>query len=53
MLERVNRDGRVFLSHTRLGGAYTLRVAIGNLRTQRHHLQCAWELLCGAREQER
>ena len=52
MLERVNRDGRVFLSHTRLAGAYTLRVAIGNLRSEERHLRVAWDLLRAARERE-
>ncbi len=45
ILERVNASGRVYLSHTKLGGAYTLRVAIGNLRTERRHVAEAWELL--------
>jgi aromatic-L-amino-acid/L-tryptophan decarboxylase len=52
VLERVNADGRVFLSHTKLRGAYTLRVAIGNLRTEERHLRVAWELLRAAREGE-
>ncbi len=45
ILERVNADGSVFMSHTKLGDRYVLRVAIGNLRTQREHLATAWELL--------
>ena len=45
ILERVNASGRVYLSHTKLGDAYTLRVAIGNLRTERRHLAEAWRLL--------
>jgi aromatic-L-amino-acid/L-tryptophan decarboxylase len=45
ILERVNASGEVFLSHTRLAGSLTLRVAIGNLRTRERHLARAWELL--------
>lgn len=45
ILDRVNASGRAYLSHTKLGGAYTLRVAIGNLRTERRHLIEAWRLL--------
>jgi aromatic-L-amino-acid decarboxylase len=52
VLDRVNADGRVFLSHTKLRGVYTLRVAIGNLRTEERHLRVAWELLCAARDGE-
>ncbi|HEY0972608.1 MAG TPA: pyridoxal-dependent decarboxylase [Gemmatimonadales bacterium] len=45
ILERVNASGRVYLSHTKLGDAYTLRLAIGNLRTERRHVAEAWALL--------
>lgn len=45
ILERVNRSGEVFLSHTKLAGEYVLRVAVGNLRTNETHLARAWGLL--------
>jgi len=45
ILERVNASGEVFLSHTKLGDRYVLRVAIGNLRTTEVHLATAWRLL--------
>ncbi|MFZ9899842.1 MAG: pyridoxal-dependent decarboxylase, partial [Gemmatimonadaceae bacterium] len=45
ILEQVNASGRVFLSHTKLGARYVLRVAVGNLRTQEAHLAEAWRLL--------
>lgn len=45
ILERVNASGRVFLSHTKLNGRYTLRIAIGNLRTEERHVADAWTLL--------
>ena len=48
ILDAVNASGRVFLSHTKLGGAYTLRLAIGNLRTERRHVEDAWRLLRSA-----
>ena len=53
IIERVNRDGRVFISHTRVAGRYTLRVAIGNLRTDEPHVRRAWDLVREARERER
>ena len=34
LLEAVNASGAVYLSHTVLRGVYSLRVAIGNLRTE-------------------
>ena len=45
LLELVNTRGDVFLSHTRLGGKLTLRVAIGHLKTTEAHVRRAWELL--------
>lgn len=45
VLARVNASGEAFLSHTRLGGRYALRLAVGNLRTEPRHVQRAWELL--------
>ena len=50
LLERVNQAGPVLLSHTRLHGRYVLRVAIGNLRTQRSHVMQAWDLIRAAYE---
>jgi aromatic-L-amino-acid decarboxylase len=45
IIEAVNRTGEAFLSHTRLGGQFTIRLAIGNLRTEPRHVARAWELL--------
>jgi len=45
VMASVNRDGKVFLSHTKLNGKYTLRLAIGNIRTTRRHVELAWDLL--------
>ena len=45
LLDAVNASGEVFLSHTRLGGALVLRLAIGHLRTTETHVARAWTLL--------
>lgn len=45
ILESVNRTGEVFLSHTKLNGKFTLRLAIGHLGTTEAHVRRAWELL--------
>jgi aromatic-L-amino-acid decarboxylase len=39
ILERVNADGRTFISHALVSGRLTLRVAIGNARTEWRHLE--------------
>jgi aromatic-L-amino-acid decarboxylase len=51
ILERVNASGKAFISHTKLNGAYALRLAIGNIRTERRHVETAWELLREAARQ--
>jgi aromatic-L-amino-acid decarboxylase len=45
ILDYVNASGRAYLSHTRLHGRIVLRLAIGNLRTERQHVAEAWRLL--------
>jgi aromatic-L-amino-acid decarboxylase len=45
IMDAVNRTGEVFLSHTRLAGRFTIRVAIGGIRTEARHVDRAWELL--------
>jgi aromatic-L-amino-acid decarboxylase len=45
ILQRVNASGEAYLSHTKLGGRYVLRLAIGNIRTEERHVRRAWELL--------
>ena len=45
LLEAVNRTGGAFLSHTRLHGKFTLRMAIGGLRTTSEDVEACWRLL--------
>jgi aromatic-L-amino-acid decarboxylase len=45
LLERVNAAGEVFLSHTRVGGRYALRLAIGSYRTSEADVRLAWDVL--------
>jgi aromatic-L-amino-acid decarboxylase len=44
-LDRVNASGEAYLTHTRLDGKLTLRLCIGQARTQARHVERAWELL--------
>ena len=48
ILAAVNGSGEVFLSHTRLAGRFTLRLAVGNLRTEARHVEAAWQRLRAA-----
>ncbi len=45
LLERINRSGEAFLSHSKLDGRMTIRVAIGNLRTSEEDLEHVWRVV--------
>jgi aromatic-L-amino-acid decarboxylase len=45
LLERVNASGEIFISHTRLGGRYVLRLAVGSFRTTEEDVLRAWDVL--------
>lgn len=45
VLDAVNATGDAYLSHTKLNGKFTLRFAIGNIRTTESHVRTAWDLL--------
>ncbi|WP_406042785.1 pyridoxal-dependent decarboxylase [Micromonospora sp. NBC_00898] len=48
LLRRVNDSGRVHLTHTRVEGRYTLRLAVGSPLTTGKHVDEAWDLLRAA-----
>jgi aromatic-L-amino-acid decarboxylase len=45
IMERVNGEGKIYISHTKLNGKFTLRLAIGNIRTTLEHIKLAWQEL--------
>ncbi len=45
IMHAVNEGGDVFLSHTKLHDRFTLRLAIGNIRTEERHVALAWAKL--------
>jgi len=45
LMARVNATGEAFLSHTKLGGRYTIRLSIGNPRTEWRHVAHTWALI--------
>jgi len=44
----VNESGAMYLTHTKLNDRYTLRMNIGQTRTEERHVQMAWERLSEA-----
>lgn len=42
LLDRLNRSGRLYLTHTKLGGRFTLRLSVGQTHTAQRHVEQAW-----------
>jgi aromatic-L-amino-acid decarboxylase len=42
LLERVNATRRFYLTHTRLGGRYVIRLVVGQRNTKREHVEAVW-----------
>jgi len=47
-MDAVNASGAAYLTHTRLDGKLTLRLCVGQARTEAHHVERVWELLRAA-----
>lgn len=45
LLQRLNASGELYLTHTKLDGKFTLRLCVGQTRTQRPHVEKAWKLI--------
>jgi len=45
LLENLNATGKLFLTHTKLNGRFTLRLVIGQTEVQQHHVDKAWALI--------
>jgi aromatic-L-amino-acid decarboxylase len=43
IMERLNRSGDLFLTHTKLNGKLTLRLSVGQTHTQARHVENAWK----------
>jgi aromatic-L-amino-acid decarboxylase len=45
LLQAVNTTGQTYLTHTKVGGRYVLRLAIGAPGTEERHVAAAWKLI--------
>jgi aromatic-L-amino-acid decarboxylase len=45
LLERLNRSGALYLTHTKLAERYTLRFSVGQTHTEARHVEGAWRLI--------
>ena len=51
ILERLNASGELYLTHTRLDGALTLRLCVGQTHTEARHVEAAWRRILSAAEE--
>jgi aromatic-L-amino-acid/L-tryptophan decarboxylase len=42
-MDRLNRSGDLFLTHTKLNGNLALRLCVGQTNTQARHVEKAWK----------
>jgi aromatic-L-amino-acid decarboxylase len=45
LLESLNKTGKIYLTHTKLNGKYTIRLVIGQTQLKEDHVIKAWELI--------
>ena len=48
LLHAINDEGQIYLTQGRVRGAYAIRVSIGQTRTERIHVEQAWEAIKAA-----
>lgn len=45
IMNEINASGEAYLSHTKIGGKFTLRLSVGSIHIEERHLRKVWELL--------
>lgn len=45
LLDRLNRSGKLYLTHTKLNDHFTLRMVVGQTYTEARHVEQAWKLI--------
>jgi aromatic-L-amino-acid/L-tryptophan decarboxylase len=50
LMDRINASGKMFLTHTRIGGMFVIRMVIGQTEVEQRHVDEAWEFICETAE---
>lgn len=45
LMNAINSTGKIFLTHTKLNGKFTIRLVISGLRTEEKHVELAWNVI--------
>lgn len=48
LLQQLNDSGKLYLTHTRLNGAYVIRLVAGQTHVELRHVQAAWQQILAA-----
>ncbi len=48
LMKELNASGKIYLSHAKLAGKYTLRLCVGQMQTEAEHVAAAWKLIQAA-----
>ncbi|MBN1159112.1 MAG: aspartate aminotransferase family protein [Bacteroidales bacterium] len=51
LLKEINRTGKMYLSHTRLAGKYTLRMVVAQTYVEEQHVHKAWKIIYAKSEE--
>jgi len=43
LMDRLNRNGDLYLTHTKLRDRFTLRLCVGQTHTEARHVKRAWQ----------
>lgn len=45
LLQEINETGRIYLTHTKIGEIYTIRMVIGQTNVDQRHIEEAWKVI--------
>lgn len=45
LMDTINKDGKIYFTHTVLNDRFVLRMSIGQTNTELHHIEAAWEIM--------
>jgi len=45
LLNQIQESGKLFLTHTKLNGKYTIRIVLGNTNLEKRHVKKSWQFI--------
>ena len=45
LMQKINRQGEIFFTHTKLNGRVVLRLCIAQTHTREEHVEKAWKII--------